>query len=286
MSEALRNCPICNATPSAKDRIGPLQTNHHNIGGREYDLTNCPVCELIYLSPAPTEADIHAMYADSSQFDQDEVYRGERATAAVDFYTDRLRALLVKMNRKEREKVRLLEIGAGLSWMCRAAKRLNPESITVAQDITPEVVQECTWVDHYCIEELATSRGVEQRAPYDVISLTHVIEHLREPLAVLRRIRQLIAPGGLVFITAPHRPVGWSQEVAIEKWREWSYNHVPAHIQYFSEESMNRGAHGTGFGVALWNSEHEDGQAFEAWLQPVAGGWRRLWNSLTSSSNH
>src|SRR6187549_1288965 len=50
--------------------------------------------------------------------------------------------------RPERE-VAILEVGAGLAWMCRAAKARNAACVTVAQDVSPEAATRCAWVDRY-----------------------------------------------------------------------------------------------------------------------------------------
>ena len=264
----LRNCPVCDAAPSSVNRIGELPANHVKLEGRVFDLTRCPTCELIYISPALEESDIRAMYAESQQFDQQENYRGDRAGAALDFYSNRLRALLSKRSGAQEEPIRLLEIGAGLSWMCHVAKRFNPKNVTVAQDISSEAIRECAWVDHYYVANIMSCPELDALAPYDIVSMTHVIEHLLEPVATLKRVRELTAPGGLVFITAPRQPAGWSKNDNIETWRKWSYNHVPAHIQYFSRGSMKRAAGEAGFELLFWDGEQEEGQVFEAWLQP------------------
>jgi SAM-dependent methyltransferase len=263
----LRNCPICNARPSNAGLIGSLEANHHKQEGREFQLTGCACGDLIYLSPAPDESDIRAMYADSSQFDRDQ-YRGEFGAAADAFYSERLRALLSKMNHPRDRALRVLEIGAGLSWMCRVAKQFDPRNVTVAQDISSEVVRECTWVDHYYVAtDLMKCSELQNHAPYDVISLTHVIEHLVDPVGALKLLRKLVAPTGYLFITAPHRPPGWEGANGIELWRKWSYNHVPAHVQYFSRRSMERAAREAGFELTFWASADGE-QAFEAWLKP------------------
>jgi Rps23 Pro-64 3,4-dihydroxylase Tpa1-like proline 4-hydroxylase len=264
----LRHCPVCRVAPSPANRIGELPANHSRLEGRVFDLAQCPACDLIYISPAPEQSDIRAMYAESSQFDQPENYRGERAEAAVDFYSNRLRALLSRRNGSQETPIRLLEIGAGLSWMCRVAKQLNPKNVTVAQDISPEAVPECAWVDRYFVADIMDCPQLESLGPYDIISMTHVIEHLRDPVATLKRVRELTAPGTLVFITAPRRPSGWSKDGDIGVWRNWSYNHVPAHIQYFSQASLRRAARLAGFELLFWDGEQEEGQVFEAWLRP------------------
>jgi SAM-dependent methyltransferase len=151
--------------------------------------------------------------------------------------------------------------------MCRAAKAVNPDNVTVAQDISPEAVRKCPWVDFYILGDALDTR-IDQHAPYDVISLTHVIEHLVRPLEVIRRCKSLLRKDGVIFITAPHRPVGWrdaSSDIAL--WESYSYNHVPAHIQYFSMKSMRVLSEQAGCIMDYWSHLHEGGQAFEAWLR-------------------
>jgi Methyltransferase domain len=102
------------------------------------------------------------------------------------------------------------------------------------------------------------------------VSLTHVIEHLVEPVAAVRRCMTLLASDGVVFITAPFRPRGFRDDAPdLERWRTYSYNHVPAHIQYFSEGSMRRLADALGAKLVAWSDQHDGGEAFEAWLAPI-----------------
>ena len=157
-----------------------------------------------------------------------------------------------------------------MSWMCRAAKAMNRSSPTVAQDISPEAVQRCPWVDLYVQGDVGDAR-IDAAGPYDLISMTHVIEHWVDVVGVVRRCVSLLAPGGVIFVTAPYRPKGWSDaEPDLARWAEYSYNHVPAHVQYFARGSMRRLAAVAGCELAHWSQEHDGGQAFEAWLVRTA----------------
>jgi hypothetical protein len=103
---------------------------------------------------------------------------------------------------------------------------------------------------------------------YDIISLTHVIEHLLDPVTARHRCKSLLASGGTIFITAPFCPKGWEMgRSTISQWQQYSYNHVPAHIQYFSKESMRRIAEKAGCALCYWDNGADDGQAFQAWLE-------------------
>ncbi len=274
MQNPCRNCPICDLAPEPTDLIASLPANHYNrqaLDRQAYDLTYCACGELVYLSPLPSAEDIETMYAKSHQFDAldsvESPYRGPRAAMVLEYTTSRLLEILRATDIPTSTQLRVLEVGAGLSWMCRAAKIVNGQNQTVAQDLTSEAVAECQWVNHYVVEDLLTSRAIDQHGPYDIISLTHVIEHLAEPVAMLERLQGLLSDRGMIFVTAPYRPIGWQRGADVGEWESWSYNHIPAHIQYFSKGSFEKAARASGLEVALWDHHQDDGQAFEGWLR-------------------
>jgi 2-polyprenyl-3-methyl-5-hydroxy-6-metoxy-1,4-benzoquinol methylase len=223
---------------------------------------DCAECALIFLSPAPAKADLDQLYIQSEQFTHPD-YTDEARNEATLAY---MRVILDHAVRISQTKhPRVLEIGSGFAWMCRAAKQADASAFTVAQDITQEVAEKCPWVDRYVVGEVSDPR-LDEFAPFDVASMTHVIEHLIDPEKVLRRVAGLMRPGGVLFVSAPYRPEGWKRGGAPEAWETYRYHHVPAHTQYFSEEAMRRLARTTGFQVSNWNANHERGEAFDALL--------------------
>jgi SAM-dependent methyltransferase len=263
---AIRPCPVCG---NSRGRIiGPLKNTFVlSLSQGKWDFVQCKDCELLYISPAPSDADLRIIYVDSGQFDDPAYTDPARVALIIEYMNGSFRNVVERSGRKADEPVAVLEVGAGLAWMCRAAKVVNPENVTVAQDISPEAVDKCPWVDAYIQGEI-TDAGIDRRAPYDVISLTHVIEHLVDPVGVIRRCKSLLRPDGVIFVTAPHRPIGWRDaETDIAAWEKYSYNHVPAHIQYFSKKSMRKLAENAGCALDRWSHASEEGQAFEAWLR-------------------
>lgn len=259
MIESMRPCPVCMGVSSAT--IGSLDnTKVAPFERGTYDLIRCSACDVVYLSPQPSEHDLRVLYIDELQFDY---HDEESATRIVEFIRGRLQAVLAHSGLRGDPTV--LEIGAGPAWMARAAKTISPGARTIAHDITAEASTKCPWVDNYIVGP-ADDPKIDALGPYDVISLTHVIEHLVDPVAMMRRLRPITR--GVVFITAPHRPVRW--DGGIESWRAYSYNHVPGHLQYFSEGGMRRAAEAAGFKLSYWDANSEEGQAFEAWLEPRA----------------
>lgn len=262
-----RPCPICATEAPSCGLIGRLDaTFKGNLVVRQYNLTYCTCRALIYLDPMPPKEDLEALYMKSDQF-TDAIYTDPAHVEAINRYmADCLTRMLSARSVPLTQPLSVLEIGAGLAWMCRAAKRLDPSSKTSAQDVSMESANQCDWVDQYLVCPISDSR-LDSLGPFDVISLTHVIEHLPDPVAAVQRCKFLLARGGTIFITAPHRPKGWELEKStISEWQKYSYNHVPAHIQYFSKPSMQKLADQSGCTLLYWNDRHEEGQAFEAWL--------------------
>jgi 2-polyprenyl-3-methyl-5-hydroxy-6-metoxy-1,4-benzoquinol methylase len=259
-----RDCPVCGRVHVAAEEFGPFVTTHWKTFSREhFSLVECANCGLIYLSPPPTAADINIMYVESEQFTDATYTSTDRIASVMEYMSHGFRSTLSLSAFTPDANLNVLEIGAGLAWMCRAAKEVNAGTVTVAQDLTSEVASQCTWVDHYVVGDLSNSR-IDENAPYHLASMTHVIEHLIDPIDTLRRIASVLAPGGGLFITAPHRPKGWDEEKKASLWENYSYHHVPAHTQYFSEFSMRYACEAAGLNLLRWDQGHEAGEAFEA----------------------
>jgi SAM-dependent methyltransferase len=70
---------------------------------------------------------------------------------------------------------------------------------------------------------------------YDVITLWDVLEHVTDPLAFLRTCRQLLAPGGHLFLNVPDLD---SLEARLLG-RRWPLL-LPEHLNYFNRSSLRR----------------------------------------------
>ena len=268
MQNEFRPCPVCgNSQKSRQVIIGELRPTFNFTKNKPpvFELVECRVCKTIYQTPLPSNEVFHEMYVDTIQFTSD-TYVGERSKMVTEYFKTAAKSMMHKMQKDCGIKV--LEIGSGLSWMCRAIKELDNKSYTIAQDITPECKDICTWVDKYVVGscednfELLKSKG-----PYDIISLTHVIEHLSYPVDFLVLIVPLLSPEGILFITAPYQPVNWKNaNNDIKMWQAWAYNHVPGHLQYLTQNSVNIISNITDLKVLAYDNSHEGGQAFELML--------------------
>lgn len=78
------------------------------------------------------------------------------------------------------------------------------------------------------------------RKSYDFIVMGEVIEHLREPLEELLRLRVLLKPGGKIFVKTKLYPAD------LKDFPNWYYKNDPTHVQFFSQRAFSRLAELTG----------------------------------------
>lgn len=83
---------------------------------------------------------------------------------------------------------------------------------------------------------------------YDVVWLQNVLEHVLDPLALLKSLRKLIAPGGLAVVTVPN-------DCSITQRAALAHQHIdsafwvapPDHLAYFDHVSLTNAANETGW---------------------------------------
>jgi SAM-dependent methyltransferase len=259
-----RLCPVCG--PSDVKSVATLKNTFGKALSRSsFELLQCTTCNMIYQSPLPTNDDFKSMYEDAVQFTSAEYRDPIKVESALAYYKHCAQQMLEMMNFPPAPHV--LEIGAGLAWICRAIKRIDPSAVAIAQDVSSECATECSWTDQYIIGTVDDIR-LGQHGPYDIISMTHVIEHLPYPITILKRLRTLLRANGCILVTCPHRPEDWDKDPSVARWSAWSYNHVPGHLQYFSRDGMANAAKAADLRLVHWTL-HENGQAIEAILRPA-----------------
>lgn len=103
---------------------------------------------------------------------------------------------------------RVLDIGCGTGFLM---EQLVPRGYTgVGVDLSPESVE----ITQARLAELGASDRLRAEVgsaydppagPFDLITITDVLEHLEDPRACLTAARERLAPGGLVVVSTPNR---------------------------------------------------------------------------------
>ena len=258
------DCRLCGRAGAAHRVIGHVSpTQEGAFHSRDQRLIQCAVCEAIYLDPFPTLQDMHVLYEESVQFTDACYSDADHAAQILGNYRSRLQRLRLFPQPGER----LLEVGAGLAWVAQVCKQHDPGIVTVAQDVSGECAGTCPWVDDY---RVGTVESLPAEPRFRLISMTHVIEHLLDPGAMLAQLTARLLPGGYLYVSAPFRPPLWRVRDGIRPWLSYSYLHVPAHVSYLSRPWFEQACRTSRLRLLRWDPSHDGHQAFEVLLQKPA----------------
>jgi len=68
----------------------------------------------------------------------------------------------------------------------------------------------------------------------DVVMSFHTLEHLPDPYMALKKLRDMLRPGGVMHFVVPN----WGGLVARRMQTRWKWFTYPEHLHYFSEQSI------------------------------------------------
>ena len=121
-------------------------------------------------------------------------------------------------------------------------------------------------------------------ATFDVIRFNHVLEHLQNPLIELARCRELLNPGGLVFVGVPNlagvspRIKNLQSKLGLKK-KQWRHYAAMHHLYFFTPETLKAVVERAGFVVRYWETPVD-----KEYKEPGGGLYRRLVESTRTGS--
>lgn len=198
----------------------------------------CKNCGLVALHPRPSDIGVLNNYQAYLPTDIQEIRKWEIMMRPV---IDA--SLKIISSRMKGPGGRLLDIGCGFGFFLNAMKQRGWDvaGIEISKS-GRRYARDRYQVDIYSrpLEALALPE-----ASFDVITLFYVIEHVADPPAVLREVRRILKPGGLVLIRWPHTTPIIKLLGPLSK--HLDLYHTPYHLYDFSRQTMEKLLSESGF---------------------------------------
>lgn len=235
-------------------------------------LMQCPKCQLVWLNPQPSQNDIGKLYSQyytHQMLDTPKnVLAGIRKSVKASILQSSFGYKMVGSNRLlglmlsrigplndiasgcvrwliPQEKGRLLDVGCGNGAFLVKMRELGWDVVGVEPDgEAARIAHEKAGLDvyHGSLVEAKFSDGY-----FDAITLNHVIEHVLDPIGLLKECRRVLKLGGKLVVVTPNiNSLG--TRMFGDAWLHWD---PPRHLFLFSTQTLQACATRSG----LVNSE-------------------------------
>jgi SAM-dependent methyltransferase len=227
MASDARACPFCGASSAfaltARDR-------NRETTAERFAYNRCSTCATLFMVDPP--GDVSAFYAGGyHRFDADGAAEWERNATLREVETSRVAMLA----RHLAPGGRLIDIGAGPGGFAAAAKQAGFEVAAIEMDRRScDYMENRLGVRAICSDEpLAALKELEDAR---VISLWHVLEHLRDPAAMLAAAAGHLQEGGMLALGVPN-PASLQFRVLGAR---WAHLDAPRHLCLVPEPALTQ----------------------------------------------
>ncbi len=232
LSDSKDACPICRDT--GRQRV---------VTQNGLAVARCLNCGQRFVWPVPSDSVLAGIYDRG-------YYRGGHGSVGFSDYaaltTARRRMFARHLERVERLVApgRVLDVGCATGDFLKVAGERGWDAVGV--DPSPAREQAIA-AGGRLVGRTIDDADVAPRS-LDLITFWDVLEHLPDPVASLRRARQLLAPGGLVAATVPN---AGSAVARLSGPRWFGYETAGEHLQFFTAATISRCFTAAGFRVAI-----------------------------------
>ena len=248
-----------------------------------WNFHRCPDanCGHVWLDPQPIEEDIPLLYLDyfthgDASYDGGSarstslIYRtlkfGYRALLALSGTTEQRRKLFA-MFTDDRKPGRLLEVGCGSGE--RLAHFAARGWRVVGQDVDPKAVEHARAKTGLAVHLGTIETLTPPKDPFDAVVSNHVVEHVSDPVALLREAGKLLSRNGVLVAATPN-----IESFGHARFGEaWHALDPPRHLNLFSARTLTNIAREAGFEDVrvITTPAHADGIAYAS-LEVVRAG--------------
>jgi SAM-dependent methyltransferase len=232
------SCPLCHESRATHE----LSADEYLRRSRRYELVRCAGCGHVFVSPQPSSADLEGFYSSvvpllRARFPAPEPY--EQVADAP--------AELEKVGLIERLGLasgRVLDVGFGNAgfllalekrgWRCAGVEFTDKVPLPAACAARFEL-----WLGDDALDRLPENS-------FDLVTLWHVLEHLREPVRDLARVRRALRPNGTMLVAVPNYE-GLSARVFGSHWDGLS---PPWHLHQFRPRTLSLALAEAGYRVS------------------------------------
>ena len=224
--EELKTCPLC----GNENFTHFLSARDHFLSRESFTIVQCHNCNLKFTNPRPDESVMPRYYESEEYISHDtrqksllhSLYKFARNIAVRNKYN---------IIRKYSNGFSLLDIGCGTGEVLNYCSKKNFQTT----GIEPSEKARNFAATNYGLQIFDESHL--DHLPdhsYHVITMWHVLEHVHNLNARLKKIHDLLIPGGALIVAVPDCD-SWDAKKYGDYWAAYD---LPRHLYHFSQETI------------------------------------------------
>ena len=222
-------CALCGERRGARLASGP--DFEYDTTRTELTLWRCP-CGGVYLDPRPTRAALARIYP-SSYYAYDFV--GKAGGFVMRFKGMAERAKLEAYRAYLPDGGRVLDIGCGDGHLLVQLAGDRRAALTLAGVEFSETAARAAEARGLQVYRGRIEDVCLPARAFDLVIMNQLIEHVADPVAVLRNVAASLRPGGHVFVETPNLD---SWDARLFRRRYWGGYHLPRHFHLFDTRTL------------------------------------------------
>jgi 2-polyprenyl-3-methyl-5-hydroxy-6-metoxy-1,4-benzoquinol methylase len=239
-----RNCPICGS--SKKELIYTQNFSQISDGGlfRGYDVVTCDVCGFGFADNIPAQENFDRYYKEMSKYEY-ENQGGQISSSTQETYDSIVQQIKPFF---ADDKVRIVDVGCATGGLLATFQK-NGYGNILGIDPSPSCSRTAQKLYGIRVKNLPVSEIPDFESPFDLVVLNSVLEHIRDLDDSLKTMKNLLKPGGLIWIEVPD--VTRFADLTSVAFQQFSMEH----INFFSSISLTNLMQKNGFEVeAIWQN--------------------------------
>jgi SAM-dependent methyltransferase len=257
--ERVDACPVCAGSESTPYACG----YDYELGtcANRWTFVRCTGCGHVWLNPRPAVAALETIYPPHYYaYNYRDVVNPFALRAKERLDSIKLRGILRALGRTPAS---VLDVGCGDGRYLRQFNRLDvPADACFGLELDRAAVDRLAESGYpvYC-ERVEDTDKIPERG-IDLITMFHVIEHVDDPARVVTRLRNWLAPDGLLALETPNIE---SLDERLFHESFWGGYHIPRHWNLFSQKTIGDLMHRCGFEVVALR--YQTGHSF--WMYSI-----------------
>lgn len=218
-----------------------------SLTDEEFRLVSCKQCGLVYLNPRPSLEQLDAFYPKHYWWQPAQTTGGVFLKIAKELeerwrnYLLSAEVNLLKKMLKERSKI--LDVGCGGGDILYMYKKAGFQAYGV--ELSPEASRNARVKYGLNVFQGSLTEADFEPDYFDAITFYHAVEHLKDPLLVLKKTYRIIKDTGIVMIQIPNID---SFQFKLFK-KHWFGLSVPQHFYHFSPQTIKELLEKTNFKI-------------------------------------